>query len=151
MFWGKKKGTKSVSAHRSGAVTNKAGTSPSATKVASERVGTDAPSAEKSSRAANLANTIVGNLETLTAEEAVGWALDVETPAAAVAVLVRVDGTVVARTVAETYRADLATAGYRGGKCAFAVKFNAKLASGAKVQVVVQSREQSHVLVERTL
>ncbi len=76
-----------------------------------------------------------GHVERLEDGVLVGWVTDATAGAAPVELDVLVDDEIVARTLANRYRADLDQAGLAGGRCAFSVALPASAVSLAQIQV----------------
>jgi glycosyltransferase involved in cell wall biosynthesis len=66
--------------------------------------------------------SLTGGIDLLDRHGVQGWVYDPEQPDQPVALAVRVDGQVVARTLANLYRSDLEKAGYGSGRFGFALK-----------------------------
>jgi hypothetical protein len=90
---------------------------------------------------AEVAGVLCGALEVAGPEVVAGWALCAAQPEVPVALLVFAGAEVVARALANTYRADLRAAGFGSGCCGFAVAIPAGVKGAISVRRALDGAE----------
>jgi len=85
------------------------------------------------------------SLDTVTREQVKGWAQDRGLPGARLSLLITVDDELVARVLADEFRADLLKAGIGDGRHAFNVELNGALPLGSHLLAVRREDDGSHL------